>query len=79
MRLICLGSTKNGQKSLTMYLDMYVYQSTAPTGNVFYPNSKEQLPLFVCDNIKYGDWNEKRAIDLDVNLPKVIHSSKNDK
>ena len=58
---------------------MYVYLSTSPTGNVFSPNSNEHLPHFVWDNIKYGDWNEKRTIDLDVNLPKVIHSSKNDK
>jgi hypothetical protein len=64
---------------LGMPLNMHVYLSTSPTGDVFSAqwtkkwreNGDEGLPHFVWENITYGDYNEKRAIDLDVPLPPV--------
>ena len=58
---------------------MHVYLSTSPTGDVFSSqwtkkwreNGDEGLPHFTWENITYGDWNEKREIDLDVPLPVV--------
>lgn len=58
---------------------MHVYLSTSPTGNVFSrqwtkkwkDDDDESLPRFVWENITYGDWNDKRMIDLDVPLPTV--------
>ena len=32
---------------------------------------KELLPHFVWNDITFGDWNEARVIDLDVEFPKV--------
>lgn len=48
---------------------MHVYLSTTPEGDVF--GHEEPLPHFVWDDITFGDWNEARVIDLDVNFPKV--------
>ena len=48
---------------------MHVYLSTDPKGDVF--GHKEPLPHFVWDDIKFGDWNEARTIDLDVNFSEV--------
>ena len=48
---------------------MHVYLSTNPEGDVF--RHEEPLPHFVWDGITFGDWNEARTIDLDVNFPKV--------
>jgi len=50
-------------------LSMHVYLSTSQNGDVF--GHKESLPHFVWNDITFGDWNEARVIDLDVNLPKV--------
>lgn len=48
---------------------MHVYLSTNPEGDVF--GREEPLPHFVWNDITFGNWNEARVIDLDVNLPKV--------
>lgn len=50
-------------------LSMHVYLSTDPQGDVF--GHKESLPHFVWDDITFGDWNEARGIDLDVNFSQV--------
>ena len=50
-------------------LSMHVYLSTNPEGDVF--GHKELLPHFVWNDITFGDWNEARVIDLDVEFPKV--------
>ena len=50
-------------------LSMHVHLSTNPEGDVF--GHKEPLPHFVWNDIAFGDWNEARVIDLDVNFPKV--------
>ena len=48
---------------------MHVYLSTDPNGDVF--GNKEPLPRFVWSDITFGDWNEARVIDLDVNFSEV--------
>ena len=50
-------------------LSMHVHLSTSQNGDVF--GYKESLPHFVWNDITFGDWNEARVIDLDVDLPKV--------
>jgi len=50
-------------------LSMHVHLSTNPNGDVF--GHKEPLPHFVWNDITFGNWNEARVIDVDVNLPKV--------
>lgn len=57
-------------------LSMHVYLTTNPNGDVF--GYKEPLPHFVWNDITFGDWNEARAIDLDVNFPKVCPLSHGD-
>ena len=50
-------------------LSMHVYLSTNPEGDVF--GHKEPLPYFTWNDITFGDWNEARVIDLDVNFSQV--------
>ena len=50
-------------------LSMHVYLSTDPEGYVF--KHEEPLPHFVWNDITFGDWNEARVIDLDVNFSEV--------
>ena len=52
-------------------LDMHVYLSTLQDGQYFPGKLDEGLPSFVWDKIKFGSWDEKRSIDLDVPLPVV--------
>jgi hypothetical protein len=59
-------------------LDMHVFLSTSPNGNVLtewastYRKSRdENLPQFVWKNITYGDYTETRVINFDVNFPDV--------
>ena len=68
---------------LGQQLSMHVHLSTSPTGDVFSAQwtsgwRKDQdadLPSFVWDNIKLGDWDDTRAIDLDIKLPEVSTTS----
>jgi len=55
-------------------LSMHVYLSTNPEGEVF--RHEEPLPHFVWGGITFGDWNEARTIDLDVDFPKVCCRSR---
>lgn len=57
-------------------LSMHVYLSTNPEGDVF--EHKEPLPHFVWNDITFGDWNEARVINLDVNFPKVRPHTRGD-
>lgn len=50
-------------------LSMHVYLSTNPDGDVF--EHKEPLPYFVWNDITFGNWDEARVIDLDVNFSQV--------
>lgn len=60
-------------------LAMHVHLSTSPTGDVFSGkwtsgHRKDRdagLPSFVWNNITLGDWNEKRIVEFNVNLPEV--------
>lgn len=64
---------------LGIQLDMHVYLSTSPTGDVFskrwtagYREDPDaDLPHFVWGNITYGDWSDERVVEYDVNLPLV--------
>lgn len=57
---------------LGMSLDMHVYLTTSPTGDVF-SNIKEDrgLPSFVWGNLTFGSWDENRVVDFMVDLPYV--------
>ncbi|KAI5124961.1 hypothetical protein M0805_007387 [Coniferiporia weirii] len=58
-------------------ISVHVHLSTSPTGDVFSSkwtkawreSGDEALPHFVWDNITFGDWDDKRSLDLDVPLP----------
>lgn len=58
---------------------MHVHLSTSPTGDVFSAqwtsgwrkDQDEGLPNFVWENITFGNWDETRVVDLNVNLPEV--------
>jgi len=59
-------------------LDMHVYLSTSPNGDMFtkwtstyQKNRDEGLPQFVWKNITYGDYTDSRVINFDVNFPDV--------
>ena len=55
-------------------LDMHVYLSTSPNGGVFdrgRKNVDEGLPHFAWENIIFGDFDDARAIDLEIRFPDV--------
>jgi hypothetical protein len=56
-------------------LDMHVYLSTSPSGDVFSQHARtgidSVLPHFVWENISFGDWKESRVAEYDVKLPEV--------
>ena len=59
-------------------LDMHIHLTTSPNGYVFThkrtngaTKGGEDLPSFTWENITFGDWKEKRIVDLDVSLPSV--------
>lgn len=49
---------------------MHVYLTTGQTAQVF-AKDNNGLPHFVWDNITFGDWNDHRSVDFDINLPYV--------
>ncbi|KAJ8501863.1 hypothetical protein ONZ45_g11994 [Pleurotus djamor] len=61
-------------------LDMHVYLSTSPNGDVFSrkwtsgyrKDVDEGLPNFVWENITWGDWNEARSVEFDVKFPEPV-------
>ena len=55
---------------LGISVSMHVYLTTGPTAQVFTKNNYN-LPHFEWDNITFGDWNDNRAVEFDVNLPNV--------
>ncbi|KAF8165660.1 cleft lip and palate associated transmembrane protein [Crassisporium funariophilum] len=64
---------------LGVKLDMHVYLSTSPNGDVFSKwtsayrkNRDEELPQFVWKNITYGDYNDARVVDFNVKFPDVV-------
>ncbi|KAF8969373.1 cleft lip and palate associated transmembrane protein [Flammula alnicola] len=64
---------------LGLSLDMHVYLSTSPKGDVFskwtsaYREDRDKdLPHFVWNNITYGDYNDHRIVNFDVKFPDVV-------
>lgn len=56
-------------------LSVHVHLSTDPTGNIFAKSEENaKLPHFVWENITFGDWNEARTIEYNVDLPEVSNS-----
>ncbi|KAL4263239.1 CLPTM1 family protein [Pleurotus pulmonarius] len=64
-------------------LDMHVYLSTAPYGDVFSrlwtsgyrKDDDEGLPNFVWKNITWGNWNDARVEEFDIKFPeRVLHN-----
>ncbi|EIW76278.1 cleft lip and palate associated transmembrane protein [Coniophora puteana RWD-64-598 SS2] len=61
-------------------VDMHVYLSTSPNGDVFSrqwtsgwrKDADAGLPSFVWENISFGEWKEERAVDLEVELPESV-------
>ena len=49
---------------------MHVYLTTGPTAQVF-GNDPNKLPQFVWENITFGDWNDHRVVEYDINIPYV--------
>lgn len=64
---------------LGISLDMHVYLSTSPNGDVFsrqwtsaYRKDRDQgLPNFVWENITYGDYKDSRVVEYDIVFPEV--------
>jgi Cleft lip and palate transmembrane protein 1 (CLPTM1) len=54
-------------------LDLHIYLSTTPDGNVF-THPEDDLPHFTWGNINYGDWTESRTVEYEVTFPKVSRS-----
>lgn len=54
-------------------MDMYVYFSTSPEGDVdFSPaTSPDDFPSFVWKDLTYGDWSLDETKDLEINIPAV--------
>ncbi|KAJ6561481.1 cleft lip and palate associated transmembrane protein [Mycena vulgaris] len=58
-------------------LDMHVHLSTSPTGDVFSAkwtsgyrkDQDEGLPSFVWENLTFGDYNEARVVEYNINFP----------
>ncbi|KAJ4479138.1 cleft lip and palate associated transmembrane protein [Lentinula aciculospora] len=61
-------------------LDMHVYLSTSPNGDVFsrqwtsgYRKDRDEgLPNFVWKNITYGDYAESRVVEYDIVFPETV-------
>ncbi|KAF6762052.1 cleft lip and palate associated transmembrane protein [Ephemerocybe angulata] len=51
-------------------LDLYVYLSTNPRGDVF--TKPESLPHFVWGNISFGSWDDSRTVSYDVDFPQSV-------
>lgn len=56
---------------LGLSLDMHVYLSTSPNGDVYLKDSDEGLPHFMWENITYGDYNDHRVLNFEVKFPDV--------
>lgn len=56
---------------LGLSLDMHVYLSTSPNGDVDRKDNDESLPHFVWENITYGDYNDHRVLNFEVKFPDV--------
>ncbi|KAF7352379.1 Cleft lip and palate associated transmembrane protein [Mycena venus] len=61
-------------------LDMHVFLSTSPIGDVFSSkwtsgyrkDQDEGLPNFIWKNLTFGDYNEARVVEYNINFPKSV-------
>ncbi|KAJ7498471.1 cleft lip and palate associated transmembrane protein [Mycena latifolia] len=61
-------------------LDMHVHLSTSPIGDVFSAkwtsgyrkDQDEGLPSFVWENLTFGDYNEARVVEYNINFPPSV-------
>ncbi|KAL5508262.1 hypothetical protein ACEPAH_5881 [Sanghuangporus vaninii] len=68
---------------LGINMSMHVYLSTSPTGDVFSSkwtknwrdSGDADLPHFIWSNITYGNWDDKRFVDLEVPLPLSVQNN----
>jgi hypothetical protein len=68
--------------SLGQSLDMHVFLSTSPNGDVFSSqwtsgwreNQDKDLPKFVWQNLTFGNFKESRVVDLNVKFPEVSNT-----
>ncbi|KIK67655.1 hypothetical protein GYMLUDRAFT_36378 [Collybiopsis luxurians FD-317 M1] len=66
--------------SLGTLLDMHVYLSTSPNGDVFsrqwtsgYRKDRDAgLPNFIWRNISYGDYSDGRVVEYDIAFPETV-------
>jgi len=64
---------------LNQKMDMHVYLSTSPNGDVFSQqwtsggreDHDKDLPHFVWENLTFGNWKDSRIVELDVKFPWV--------
>jgi len=63
---------------LSLALDMHVYLSTSPRGDVFSKGTVSSrrdeaagLPHFVWKDITFGDWSDTRVVNYDIKFPEV--------
>jgi len=63
---------------LGLVLDMHVYLSTSPRGDVLSKGTVSSrrdeaagLPHFVWKDIKLGDWSDIRVVNYDIKFPEV--------
>lgn len=66
---------------LDLTLDMHVYLSTSPHGDVFSKGTlssrrdlEADLPHFVWENITYGNYSESRVESYDIKFPDVCYT-----
>lgn len=55
-------------------MDMYVYFSTSPSGDVDFSGdvgANEGFPSFTWKDITYGDWKLDEKKELELNIPTV--------
>lgn len=65
--------------ALGQKIDMHVYLSTSPNGDVFSrqwtsgwrPDQDKDLPNFVWENLTFGDYTATRVAEFNVNFPEV--------
>lgn len=68
--------------TLGQSLDMHVFLSTSPSGDVFSgewtsgwrENQDKDLPKFVWKNLTFGSYKDSRVVDLDVKFPEVSNT-----
>jgi hypothetical protein len=65
--------------ALNQRVDMHVYLTTSPTGDVFSnqwtsgrrENHDKGLPNFVWENLTLGNWKDSRTVEMEIKFPEV--------